>query len=36
MVTSTLNSGQGQNFEGAKRLAKIREIYTDYGCNKSH
>ena len=36
MVTSTLNPGQGQNFEGAKRLAKIREIYTDYGWNKSH
>ena len=34
MVTLTLNTGQGQNFESAKRLTKIKEIYTDYGCKK--
>ena len=36
MATLTLNLGLGQNFEGAKRLTKIREICTDYGCKKSH
>ena len=35
-ATLILNTGQGQNFEGAKRLTKIREIYTDYGCKKGH
>ena len=35
MVTLTLNTGQGQSFEGAKRPDKIRRINTDYGSNLS-
>ena len=35
MVTLTLNTGQGQSFEGTKQPDKIRRINTDYGSNIS-
>ena len=35
MVTLTLNTGQGQSFEGTKRPDKVRRINTDYDSNIS-